>query len=270
MKYHSLEFDDIDGYVSLGLGKYKKINDKLWRVGPGCSTNRFDENLTLEAKKIKQQYAQFELVTASIGREEKLADPVFLETIGRILKVNPKIAFLWTGRVQLPQIQNKLDEMGISSQCFFIGWVNTKLYAQVIDLFLDSFPFPCGVTLTQAMIASKACVLYYSPESCETGVVGNIMPILDFPHINKQEYDLFCDIFHLNQNQKEKLYFCAKSHVEYEEYANLLIRDKNLRNDSAKANRKFVELLLTDLTKMAEVFSHHFLETISLSKLPNE
>lgn len=263
MKYHSLEFDDIDGYVSRGLGKFKQIGNKLWRTGPVCATDWFDESLTAQANVIRQeQYGQFELITASMGREEKLADPVFLESIGRILKANPKVAFLWTGKIQLPEIQNKLEEMGVASQCFFIGWVNTKLYSQVIDLFLDSFPFPCGMTLLQAMAAKKASVLYETNEAYETGIHGFLRSILDLPEENQEQATMLEKIYHLS-NPENKLYFCATNPQEYEDYANLLIRDKALREKSGGANQQFIQTFFQDLAYMADTFTTHFKEIIA-------
>lgn len=261
MKYHSLSLEDIDGYLTRGLNQYKKIGNRVWRAAPGSSENRFDASLTLEAQRIRQQdYGKFKLVTAAIGREEKLADPIFLETICRILKANPQVAFLWTGRVQLPQIQQLFETSGVMNQCFFIGWVNTKLYAQVIDLFLDSFPFPCGKTLVEAMAAEKACIFYNSPEAYETGIHGVVRSLLDFPEINQQACALFNELYQIDTD--EKLYFCADTPAEYENYANQLINNYLLRNKSGKANKKFVELFYKTSAEAAIAHAVHFIDII--------
>src|SRR6185436_14508130 len=82
-------------------------------------------------------------VYGSFGREEKLNSPAFLDAVVAILRRVPGAVFLWTGRVQHPEIQKRFEAAGVAARCRFIGWVDTKLYAQVIDVFLDSFPFPC-------------------------------------------------------------------------------------------------------------------------------
>jgi len=49
---------------------------------------------------------------------------------------------------------------GLASRCHFAGWVDTPLYAAILDLFLETFPLGCGITGYQAMGASVPLLSY--------------------------------------------------------------------------------------------------------------
>ena len=34
----------------------------------------------------------------------------------------------------------------MADRCHFAGWVDTRLYASALDLFLETFPLGCGIT----------------------------------------------------------------------------------------------------------------------------
>ena len=68
----------------------------------------------------------------------------FLLALGQILALNPHCAFIYTGR-EFGR-RRIARQFGVEQQIKFIGWVDTNLYAEVIDIFLETFPFGCGVT----------------------------------------------------------------------------------------------------------------------------
>lgn len=261
MKYHGLEFDEIDGYVTGGgISEYKQINAKIWRNGRNSFTNLYDAGLFPEAQQIKARYSNFDVVLGTFGREEKLNSEEFLESVVAALRSSPGAAFLWTGRTQLAAIQRRFEDGGVAKQCFFVGWVNTKLYAQVVDIFLDSFPFPCGLTVMEAMAAGKPALLYASHEAYETGLHGMITPMLKKEVGTVEEQDQVQNTF--QPSDHESLYFCAANPQEYVSFALRLVQDPALRQRSGLAYKTFVEIFLQDTRKTGMSYSKHFLEVI--------
>jgi predicted O-linked N-acetylglucosamine transferase (SPINDLY family) len=172
MKYHSLEFEEIDGYLTSGSvsGGTRRIGAREWRIGPIAAEDWLAPELSAQAARERARFAEHRILYACLGREEKLNSAPFLRSVAAILKAVPEAGFLWTGRQQHAVIQATLEAQGVAQRCHFIGWVNTRLYAQVIDVFLDSFPFPCAYTLYEVMAAGKPAVLYASEESAETAI----------------------------------------------------------------------------------------------------
>jgi tetratricopeptide (TPR) repeat protein len=262
MKYHGLEFEDVDGYVTgSSSGKYKRFGEKIWRTGSLGRTDWYLPELDVQARAIRQQYYnQFDLILGTMGREEILNSLPFVETVARILKKYPKAAFLWTGRHQLQSIQDVFNSFQVEKQCFFIGWVNTRVYAQVFDVFLDAFPFPCGFTAFETAAASKPIVLYASSESYETGLVSNISPVLHGHVGTDHETNLLKSIFY---PEGIKLYFCASNPDEYFDYACQFIENKHLRQQVGCAYGRFIECFFADIEKMASTYTEHFLDVIN-------
>ncbi len=265
MKYHGLEFEDIDGYVTgSSSGEYKKFGNKVWRTGSLGRTDWYIHELQTEAQAIRQRYRkQFDMILGVMGREEILDSPPFIETISKILKRYPKVAFLWTGRHQLASIQTIFDKHRVSGQCFFIGWVNTRLYAQVFDVFLDSFPFPCGFTAFETAAAAKPVVLYSCKESYETGLVSNISPILYNQVGTERDRELMGSIFY---SEEQNFYFCATNPDEYFNYACQLIESEDLRQRVGYAYSQFIECFFANIKKMASTYAVHFLDIINEAK----
>ncbi len=261
MKYHSVEFEEIDGYITTGgVSDYKEIGSRVWRNGRSGFTDLYNADLSSEAQKVRAQFGEFDVILGTFGREEKLNNETFLRSVSSILLSSPNAAFLWTGRTQLPAIQRRFEDCGVAKQCFFVGWVNTKLYAQVVDIFLDSFPFPCGLTVMEAMAAGKPAVLCASDEAYETGLHGMITPILKKEAGTAVEQDQVLDMF--MPDGREPLYFCASNPQEYVQFALQLIRGPELRRRSGSAYQKFSEVFLQDVRKTAMSYSKHFLEII--------
>lgn len=260
MKYHSLDFPEIDGYVTnSSVERYKKIGARLWRAGRGASLELYDAGLQADAQRIRMRYSPpFQHLLGCFGREEKLDHAAFIDTVIQILQAHPDAAFLWTGKVAPATIQRRFDAAGVGTQCFFIGWVDTKLYAQVIDIFLDSFPFPCGWTLIYAMAAGKPFVSHISNESRETGTHGLIHALLYENKGTQAERRLAKETF-----SDGRLYFCATNAGEYRENVAQLLANPALREQAGSAARRFTQNFFQDQRASAENFAGHFLEIIA-------
>ncbi|MEK7991135.1 MAG: glycosyltransferase [Thiotrichaceae bacterium] len=263
MKYHEMALPEIDGYVTnSSVEQFKQIGSRLWRAGGGAfsAEELYQADFATEAEKIRAYYSAFDIILGSFGREEKLDSSTFITAVIQILQKYPKAAFLWTGRHQLSSIQQQFSDAGVAQQCFFIGWVDTRLYAQVIDIFLDSFPFPCGVTLMQSMAAGKPFVCHVSHEAEGTGTQDLIYQLLYMGKGLAEAQALAQETL-----QKGKFYFRATSIEEYIQLASTLIEDKTLREAAGLAQQAFSLAFFQNKQLSAQRFGQHFIEIINES-----
>ena len=256
LKYHSLEFPEIDGYLTgAGAGSTKLLGGRLWRCAPLASDDWYRPQLASRAAEVRAQYSRHPVLFGCMGRESKLNSEPFLASVARILKACPEAGFLWTGRERSSAIQGALERLGVAERCHFIGWVDTKLYAQVLDVFLDSFPFPCGFTLYETMAAAKPVVLFASPEAEETGLYALVHPLLAGTAGTPEEIHKARSIF-----AEGRLFHCARHPDEYVELAVRLAGDPHARSAAGAANHAFVHAFLSDRTRMARTIARHLVE----------
>ena len=256
MKYHSLELDRIDGYLASGSisGGKRRLGNREWRIGPIAAKDWFDPGRTEDAARERRRLGGHRLLYGCFGREEKLVDPAFLKAVAAVLRAVPDAGFLWTGRQRHPAVQAMLESEGVAARCHFIGWVDTRLYAQVIDVFLDSFPFPCAYTLYEAMAAGKPAVLYASPESAETGARSLIEPLLAGRDGTESDRNLAQSLL---RPSGEDLFLLAADPHEYAALGARLGADEPFRRRAGDAARGFVEHFMTDRARFARIYSEH-------------
>jgi glycosyltransferase involved in cell wall biosynthesis len=261
LKYHNLELPEIDGYLTGGgtEGGTKTIHGRTWLAGPVASGEWTAPGKAGQAADIRRSLGAAGIVFGCFGREEKLNSEAFLDAVARVLTAIPDAIFLWTGREQLPQIQQRLEAAGVASRCRFIGWVDTKLYAQVIDVFLDSFPFPCGFTLYEAAAAGRPAVLFSSAASADTGANALIGPLLDEGDPEREAARLARSIFHAHGEN-----LCLRAFT-VDEYVALAVRagtDPQFRRNAGDAYRAFVERFLADRSRAARIYGDHLLAVL--------
>ncbi len=262
MKYHACDIAEIDARLAMeNVVTRKRMEGVEWRTLGTASRAWIDPAQSSEARALRATFGADKVVAASIGRESKLQAPAYLEAVARLLERHANLVFLWTGQVRHPAIQGFFDARGLGARALHVGWVDTRLYAQAIDLFLDSFPFPCGFTLKQAMAAGKPAVLFESAESLETGVAGAITPIKQgWASAETGVAARLCAAF--TQRNEYDLYFCARTPDEYVEMASRLVGDAALRAAAGAANRAFIEAFLSSPEAEARKFMGHLDELI--------
>ncbi|WP_353571919.1 hypothetical protein [Candidatus Albibeggiatoa sp. nov. BB20] len=260
MKYHDMALPEIDGYVTnSSVERFKQIGSRLWRAGGGAfsADELYQADFATEAEQIRASYSAFDIILGSFGREEKLDSPAFITAVIQILQKYPKAAFLWTGRHQLPSIQQRFA--AVAQQCFFMGWIDTRLYAQVIDVFLDSFPFPCGVTLIHSMAAAKPFVCHASYEAEGTGTQDLMHKLLTGKGLAEAQALAQATL------QQGKFYFRATTIEEYMQLASTLIEDKTLREAAGLAQQAFSLAFFQNKQLSAQRFGQHFIDIINES-----
>ena len=215
----------------------------------------FNPSLSAQAAELRENYSKFRLLTACIGRDEKIHSPEFLSSIVDLLQRNSDIAFVWTGAKKNQNIQQAFREGGVLDQTFYVGWINTQLYAQAIDLFFDSFPFPCGRTAFESMAAQKPVVFFRSEEALSTGIIMTIDPLLNGDLGHEDDRRLMRDIF-IDQHGRN-LMPIADTPQEYTAIAQRLIDDTDLRNVTGAAQARFIESFMNNKESCGRVFTQH-------------
>jgi|GEM_PF-5071922 len=263
MKYHSIELEDIDGYFAIGSQeKFKRIGNRDWRCIHGAFKELYAPALSSQARTIRQQYPVKTLL-GCMGRVEKLDNPQYLDAVTDILKARPDTGFLWSGQSRLPSVQEYFEKSGVADRCFFVGWINTRLYAQVLDICLDTFPFGGGITVFECMAAEKPVVFHLSPESMETGVPMVILPLLNRRIGTPEQQELAKSLF--TNEDGDNLFLCANDQQEYITMALRAIDSQRFRDFAGQAARTFVEMFIMDTGEMARTLLAHIEEVVSIS-----
>jgi hypothetical protein len=261
MKYHGLDFAEIDERVtSLSFSSQTLVNGVPWRAGRLQTEERFDPAKTAEAESLVAGYRPATIL-GTLAREEKMLDPAFLDTVSGILEAHPETVFLWTGRNEHPVIRNHFRARGLDARTPFIGWVETRLYAQVLDIFLDSFPFGCGFTALDAMAASRPVVFMASSQEGNPSLDQLIHPVLEGRNVGAEDHEMARAIF--CPADGEALYLRAGTTDEYRALVARLIADPAWRQRVGAAYRGFVSRMMSDTTKTARDYSSHFLQAIA-------
>ncbi|WP_419900201.1 hypothetical protein [Roseomonas sp. USHLN139] len=175
LKFHPPAAPDADlrlgGFA--GQGEAVQVEGIPWRNLPGSIDPQIPADAAAQRAALRQNFGPG-LLLGSLAREEKLADPDFQDAIIAILRALPGARYLYTGRRDLPAFRDRLQAAGVAAA--FIGWVDTGVFAGVLDLYLDSFPLGGGLTAMQAMVSGVAPVfLAHDPGAPLAGVLDNVL-----------------------------------------------------------------------------------------------
>ena len=272
-KFHPNCFNNVDGYITChNTGDYNvHFFGREWLTIPIGFCDLHDDSLIEPAKDIRNKFNRFDIILGTLAREEKIASSDFLSTIVKILKNNPNTIWLYTGREDHPMIRKYLDAANVRAQSKFIGWVNTKLYAKVIDIFADTWPLGSGLVGTQAMICGKPYVFYHgysTPEEGRKGLMGALgMPVLQNNQENNSTTIKLNQIFKMSEN--EKLLLNANSPDEYAVMVEKLIRNPDFRKDCGNAYKDYVETLSANTTFLGQRLGERIFDIIEETKLKN-
>jgi len=152
LKFHAVHLGD--DVIHIGMTKEKEgivyINNKPWKA---FQPPLLLSNMPLDKYKRKEARGENDhlFLFASLAREEKFNSPGFVNAVIEILRKCPFSHFIYTGRARAPFLSKALIDNELNNQASFIGWVDTNFYSIIIDCFLETFPFGCGVTGMQAL-----------------------------------------------------------------------------------------------------------------------
>jgi len=164
-KWHGLSVGAIDGYLDAchPFDETKEIAGRTWKCTYTALPELLDESQTERALEIREGIG-VQTIFGWMGRAEKMSDQ-YIEAVATILKDCPDSIFVYTGREDT--VWRKFAEHGVDKRTSFLGWVNTRLWAQVIDVYLDTFPFQSGHCAYEAMAAYKPVVWLHDEKTAE-------------------------------------------------------------------------------------------------------
>lgn len=250
MKYHAFVPPDCDLLLSSMVPEaHREVLGHTWRGVFYSKKDWFQPDRAEAAASVRRAYGSSTVVLATLGREEKILQPAFREAVIAILKAHPTACYLWTGRSENPTIKAGFEAAGVGARCFHIGWVDTALYAQVIDIFLDSFPFGCGYTLMETMAAGKA-VVFMRPENPDhlINLSNMVAPLATSA---TEEGGRFREIM------GDGGLPMARDADDYIAQAGRLIDDTGARLELGLRLRRFVEEFASDNRRSARQFLNH-------------
>lgn len=241
LRFHPIAAPYIDGYITYG-GRHERervFGKQVWQVCPmplAIDATLPDPRAVAE---LREQLPKGFLM-GTLARPEKIDSKPFLNSVVGILKANPQARYLWTGRQEHAGIAGLFRSEGVGDRCHFVGWVDTRLYAAALDLFLESFPFGTGIVPYQALAAGVPLLSYFS----EMTIFG-VNFSREYPDGNPENLD-------------RHPILCARTPEEYVQLANRLIADADFRSNVASRGQQFFREELDNLP----YYSKRFFETI--------
>jgi len=258
-KWQKLTVPEIHTYIfSHGLIPKVKLNGVTWCNGWFQHQKWVSAPQPEKTGEIRQNFSG-KVILGTLAREDKLTDNRYLSSVSAILKAHPNSIFLWTGRNRLPEIDEFFKNENVLEQTQFIGWVDTNIYAGVLDILLDTFPIGNGFTATQAMEMGTPVVIHKSNDEFRT--MDLILGAMRFAgRSDKNRIAHMQRIFDFSSQKQYCLYTCAAHTEEYVSIASKLIVDLDFRHQVGKAYKMFVRDFMSDPAASARVFASHILE----------
>lgn len=108
-----------------------------------------------EAKDIRDRFPKDYVILGSIGRLIKIDNKEYLDTVLKIMEENPKTIYLACGDGDKTNILSFVKENGLEDRFYLPGFVNSKVYGRVIDIYLNTFPDPGGESINEFKALGK-------------------------------------------------------------------------------------------------------------------
>jgi hypothetical protein len=104
-------------------------------------------------------------IFGALARTEKFNSITYVDAVIKIIHSCPGSVFVYTGRQDSLTIIEGFRKAGLVNSLRYVGWVDTGLYARSLDVFLETFPFGCGVTGAQAVNSGTRTVSLWCDET---------------------------------------------------------------------------------------------------------
>ncbi len=126
------------------------INGSLWTRFSPPLTVRSKQRPKSEIDRIRNSF-NGRFIFGSLARTEKFNSLPFATSVADIVGRCTDSVFIYTGAEDSTLLKKVFADRGLSNSAVYVGWVDTELYCQVLDVFLETFPFGCGITGAQAV-----------------------------------------------------------------------------------------------------------------------
>jgi hypothetical protein len=266
MKYHGFASPGVDAYLSVGnfVDDWREVDGRRWRSCRAALPPLTDSTTAADGRQFRADHGigDDRVVLACVGREEKLLDPGYLDALTLILAQCPEAVFVWTGRAtRAAEVSAELERRGIGERCRHAGWLaNTRVAAQALDIFADSFPFASGHTAYEAMAAGKPLVVLKTAEALESSAISSLVPLHDGRAGTRADQAAVRTMF--TAVDGTSLLPCVETVDAYVALAVRLVRDADRRRQVGAACRAFTERFARDERTFAATTCRHLLDVI--------
>lgn len=255
VKFHPPAAPDADLRIGgfAGQGPRVMVEGVPWANLPGSIDPQLRAVPAPERQALRARFGEGVLL-GSLAREEKMGDPRFQQLVVSLLRRLPGAHYLYTGRQDLPEFRARLEAAGVAERAQFVGWVETGLYAGILDVYLDTFPLGGGLTAMQAMVQGVAPVfLCGAPGTPYGGILDNYLHrarrSAEVPAAERMARDAL-----LRDAGGRDLLPELPDAAAYEARAVALAGDAALRRAVGQAVARYAEAWLTDHSLPARTF----------------
>lgn len=255
MKFHGMIAPGIDHYVSCAScwETEKTVHGQEWLCGPVSFKDALAGGHPEQIPAFRARFGADKILLGVLAREEKIFSPPYLDAVAQILESCPQAVFLWSGRVEHAGVRAFFAERGLNDRTPWINWVNTATVAPALDIFLETFPFGCGMTAAQALAAGVPVVDFKDWSS----VFGHhLEPLLSGRAGSDEDRTKVRALFTGSKGQD--CFTMAPDVAGYVAIARRLIEDLDYRREVGAAGQRFYRAYLGNSAFSAERFAHIF------------
>jgi len=237
----------------LELEKYNLIDNVSWR---SCSTSLVDLQANESLEEINNLEFKIKghknfLIIGVLGRSAKIT-PEYLSTIKSILDLFTDTLFVYTCEPDLEnEINNLINIYGDPLKMISLGWLkNTKIATNIIDVYLDSFPFASGHTAFEMIALGKPVLVLTTKESINSSCATAYLDYINRNNLKKSDYGI------------------VSSKEEYISLACKLIKEISFRHHVGSLLKELLLSINPSIQESAKQIEQHLLE-IYYEKSPN-
>lgn len=181
---------------------------------------------TIESERSK--YPKDTFILGTIGRLVKVDNEAYLGCIAEILRKNPNAIYIAAGSGSIDSIKKKLSPLGLEDRFYFPGYVDARIYGEIIDLWCNTFPLAQGESFNEFLELGKPFIsMVENPKEENVLLIKNTPRELFYP-FNTKEY-----IAYANELIQDR----AKREAAVELYFN------SVRKNSGNCAEQFLEIL---------------------------
>lgn len=145
------------------LAKFSKYTKVMFMNGVGVNLNRFSKVTAEENLEIRNQlgYKQDDFLITVVAELNVNKNQVMLiNSLSEIRQQIPNLKVLFLGKESLPIARNKVNELGLSDSCEFLGYrKDVDLFTKISNIcFSASLREGLPVNIIEAMACGKVCV----------------------------------------------------------------------------------------------------------------
>ena len=161
LKFHAMYIDESIIHIGCSSSGHNKtetiVNGNLWKIFQPPLSLDITKNNEQAINIIKNKYPKGKIF-GTLAREEKFNSKEFVGALIDILNKCPESIYIYTGRKNSEILLKEFKKFNLQDRCYYIGWVDTNFYSELIDIFLETFPFGCGITGVQSLFHGRVLI----------------------------------------------------------------------------------------------------------------